>query len=249
MMVIKIWIQRMALVCLACPMFLWAQEPIKKTTASINTSTRNVESLSSVEQRVVNFLKNHPGFASESKLEVSLVDAPTNLPACQEISTYLPGNPIKVAGTVRVAVRCHAPSSWLLFVTAKILTLQKYWVWNEDLPSGTVLTGQELTERSTWTDQMVTNTESDLNFFTGKTLKQNVSKGSTAFSSMIKTVPVIMAGQTVKITVNGNGFKISTDGRALSSALPGQSIQVRMTTGQLVSGVATPGGTVEILRP
>ena len=239
----------MTLACLACPIFLFAQEPPKKTTVPISAATKNVESLASVEQRVVNFLKNHPGLAPESKLDVSLVDAPTNLPACQEISTYLPGNPIKVAGTVRVAVRCQSPSSWLLLVTAKILTLQKYWVWNEDLPSGTVLTGQEMTERSTWSDQTPANIESDLNFFIGKTLKQNASKGSIASSSMIKTVPVIMAGQTVKITVNGNGFKISTDGRALSSALPGQSIQVRMTTGQLVSGVATPGGTVEIWRP
>jgi len=249
MMATQTWIRFIVLAWLTSPLFLCAQEPPKSTPAPQATSARNFENLPSIEQRVLKFLKNHPGVAPDSKLEISLVDAPANLPACQEVSTYLPGNPIKVTGTVRVAVRCQAPTTWLLYVTAKILTLQKYWVWADDVPSGTVLTGQELTERSAWTDQAPAGAVSDLNFFIGKTLKQNTTKGSLATTSLIKIAPVIAAGQAVKITVNGNGFKISTDGRALSSALPGQSIQVKMSTGQLVSGVAAADGSVEIWRP
>jgi flagella basal body P-ring formation protein FlgA len=238
MMATQTWIRFIVLAWLTSPLFLCAQEPPKSTPAPQATSARNFENLPSIEQRVLKFLKNHPGVAPDSKLEISLVDAPANLPACQEVSTYLPGNPIKVTGTVRVAVRCQAPTTWLLYVTAKILTLQKYWVWADDVPSGTVLTGQELTERSAWTDQAPAGAVSDLNFFIGKTLKQNTTKGSLATTSLIKIAPV-----------NGNGFKISTDGRALSSALPGQSIQVKMSTGQLVSGVAAADGSVEIWRP
>jgi flagellar basal body P-ring formation protein FlgA len=249
MMAKKIRIRVFALAWLASLMPLCAQEATKTAPTPPTTTAKGFESHASIQQRVIQFLKNHPGLAPESKLEVSLGDAPLNLPVCREISTYLPGNPLKVTGTTKVAVRCHAPSTWLVFVTAKILTLQRYWVWTEDLPSGSVITGQELSERTAWTENTPIGAESDLNFFIGKTIKQNASKGAIATSSMIKTVPVINAGQAVKITVNGNGFKISTDGKAQSSALPGQSVQVRMSTGQMVSGIASPDGSVEVWRP
>jgi len=57
---------------------------------------------------------------------------------------------------------------------------------------------------------------------------------------------VINAGQTVRLQIESTGFRISSEGRALHSAAAGQQVQVRTSSGQVVSGKAQPGGWVEI---
>jgi len=44
----------------------------------------------------------------------------------------------------------------------------------------------------------------------------------------------------------GVGFSVSSEGKALGNALAGQIVQVRTNNGQTVSGIARPGGVVEV---
>jgi flagella basal body P-ring formation protein FlgA len=57
---------------------------------------------------------------------------------------------------------------------------------------------------------------------------------------------VIRQGQSVKVISRGNGFEVTNEGRAMSNAAEGQLAQVRMAGGQVVSGIARPGGAIEI---
>ena len=56
----------------------------------------------------------------------------------------------------------------------------------------------------------------------------------------------VQQGQNVKTVSSGAGFSVSSDGKALNNAAEGQVVQVRTNTGQTVSGIACPGGIVEI---
>ena len=56
----------------------------------------------------------------------------------------------------------------------------------------------------------------------------------------------VQQGQNVKTISSGAGFSVSSDGKALNNAAEGQVVQVRTNTGQTVSGIARPGGIVEI---
>lgn len=222
-----------------------AQESAKSTSSS---GFSNLQSHAALQTSVLKFLQNHSGTAPDSRIEITPLDAQLQLQACRDLSTYIPSNPSKIIGNVRVSVRCQSPSTWLVVFNAKVHSLQKYLTWNQDMQAGSTLTGHEFSETSTWSDQLPTGALSDGRTLIGKTLKHNVTAGTIATVSMVKAEFVISAGQSVKITINGDGFKISTEGKALASAVAGQSVQVKMATGQVVSGLASAGGVVEVTK-
>ena len=46
--------------------------------------------------------------------------------------------------------------------------------------------------------------------------------------------------------MGGAGFRIAADGKALTMGSDGQSVQVALTSGRMVSGVARPGRVIEV---
>ena len=57
---------------------------------------------------------------------------------------------------------------------------------------------------------------------------------------------VIRQGQSVRVVSRGSSFAVTAEGRALNNAAEGQLAQVRMASGQTVSGIARADGSVEI---
>jgi flagella basal body P-ring formation protein FlgA len=57
---------------------------------------------------------------------------------------------------------------------------------------------------------------------------------------------VIKQGQSVRVTSSGAGFSVSAEGKAINSASIGQQVQVKMESGQTVSGTAKADGSVEV---
>ena len=57
---------------------------------------------------------------------------------------------------------------------------------------------------------------------------------------------VVRQGQSVRVVSKGSSFSVSAEGKALNNAADGQVAQVRMSSGQTVSGVAKADGSVEI---
>jgi len=59
---------------------------------------------------------------------------------------------------------------------------------------------------------------------------------------------LIRSGQTVKLISSGPGFTASGEGKAVNNAAEGQVAQVRVPSGQTISGIVLPDGTVEVGR-
>jgi flagella basal body P-ring formation protein FlgA len=59
---------------------------------------------------------------------------------------------------------------------------------------------------------------------------------------------VVTQGQTVQLISAGNGITIRTEGKALNNAAEGQSAQVKISSGQVISGIARENATVEVRR-
>jgi flagella basal body P-ring formation protein FlgA len=54
----------------------------------------------------------------------------------------------------------------------------------------------------------------------------------------------VKSGQTVNVTVEGDSFQLTSEGKVLADAATGNSVQVRLRNGQVVSGVVRSGDTV-----
>ncbi|WP_332460899.1 flagellar basal body P-ring formation chaperone FlgA [Thauera sinica] len=65
-------------------------------------------------------------------------------------------------------------------------------------------------------------------------------------SAMLRIPPAVQQGQPVRVISAGAGFSVASEGRALNNAAPGESVRVRMPNGQVVTGTAQAGGSVEV---
>jgi len=80
----------------------------------------------------------------------------------------------------------------------------------------------------------------------GKAATATIPAGRPLRADMLKAQTVIRQGQTVRVLSQGPGFAVANEGRALTNAVDGQVTQVRLGNGQVVSGIARPGGSIEI---
>lgn len=74
-----------------------------------------------------------------------------------------------------------------------------------------------------------------------------IGAGQPLRADWLRAPVAVQQGQIVKLFARGNGFSVSHDGRALATAQSGQTVQIRTGSGQVVSGVARPGGLVEVM--
>jgi flagella basal body P-ring formation protein FlgA len=65
-------------------------------------------------------------------------------------------------------------------------------------------------------------------------------------TDMLRGAGAILIGQTVHVVTGGQGFSISADGSAMNNATPGQQVHVKTAGGQIISGIAKDGSTVEV---
>jgi flagella basal body P-ring formation protein FlgA len=73
-----------------------------------------------------------------------------------------------------------------------------------------------------------------------------IESGQAIPLSCLRTVPAVGQGEAVKLLGIGSGFTISTEGIALATVAPGESVRVRTDSGHTVSGIARKGRVVEV---
>jgi flagella basal body P-ring formation protein FlgA len=80
----------------------------------------------------------------------------------------------------------------------------------------------------------------------GRKAAVSVPSGSALRSDALRASPVVQQGQTVQLVTSGPGFQVSAEGKAVTTGVDGQVVQARTASGQLISGVAKPGGIIEV---
>ena len=81
----------------------------------------------------------------------------------------------------------------------------------------------------------------------GRIVNISMGAGTVLRQEMLKASPVVQQGQTVMLTSSGKGFRVSAEGKAMTKANEGQVVQVKVTSGQVISGIARAGGQVEVV--
>jgi len=179
-------------------------------------------------------------------IKVSEPDARLKLPKCVDPEAFLP-NGARLSGRTLVGVRCTQPSKWQAFIPANIRVVAPAWVVNRPLPAGSQI---ELTDLR---QETIDVTASTVAFVThpdqavGKTLSRAASAGLPLRLDALKSEETLAAGDVVRVDAVGQGFKVSAEGRTLGSAGPGQSIRVKMSSGQVLTGTVRAGKVVELM--
>ena len=184
-----------------------------------------------------------PGRAT---IKVGEIDRRIVLPACQELEVFLPPGG-QLLGNGTVGVRCPAgKKSWKLFVPVHVTVITNMLITGKPLQQGQVLHAEDIASQSGELAQ--TGILTDLGQAVGKILKYSIGAGQVLKQDMLRAPYAVTQGQTVQLRVEGTGFRIHSEGQALNNAEKGQTVRVRTSSDQVVSGTARLDGVVEV-RP
>jgi flagella basal body P-ring formation protein FlgA len=196
--------------------------------------------------QAVRFLSGQFGAAPETRIRVQALDPQLRLPACPAPKFFLPTPAPTLSGSMRVGIRCLAPKAWTVYANASVSEARSYYVALLPLQAGHELRQEDLELRRAAPEDLPAGAVSDPQQLLGRTLRQALDAGAVLRVPLLRSNPVVLAGQTVKLVASGPGFSISAEGRALGSALSGQRVQVRNGSGQIIWGVALSQGVVSV---
>ena len=211
--------------------------------ATPNTARQDEAALrQAVEQFLVNESKGLPGDVS---VAVGPIDPRLFLAACPGFETFLPpGN--KAWGKTTVGVRCTEAAHWTVYISAMVHVNGGYVAAVTPLAQGQQLTDKDIAvvhgDLTILPPGIITNPSQAI----GLTVVRSVPAGMPLRQDSLKMPQAVSSGQVVKLVSNGDGFSVSAEGRALANAAEGQVVQAKAANGQVVSGVARLGGTVEV---
>lgn len=187
------------------------------------------------------------GLPGRVTVSLGALDPRNQLPPCTQLEAFLPAGS-RAWGQVNVGVRCLAPSPWSIFVPARVSVFGDYLVIARPLQAGRTVGLADLRREQGDLASLPESVMQEAARAVGQTTRYALAAGQPLKSEMLRIPPAIQQGQKVRVESRGSGFQVSNQGTALNTAAEGQVVQVRLAGGQVISGIAHPGGVVEI-RP
>jgi flagella basal body P-ring formation protein FlgA len=169
----------------------------------------------------------------------------SRLPPCNAYEAFTPPGG-RLMGRTHVGVRCLGPSSWNIMVGAEISVSGTYVTTARPILAGQAIQAADLITQTGDVSSLPTGFISDPAQAIGKTLRNALGAGQILRADRLLAPLVIQQGQVVKVISRGDGFAVTAEGRALTNAGVGQTLQVRMNSGQTVSGIARADASVEL---
>lgn len=204
-----------------------------------------------IQQTVNAFvLSQTTGYPGKINVIIQPLDSRLRLADCTQIEAFLaPG--VRLWGKTHVGVRCNAVDSegqkpWSLYVQTEVQVFAEYAVTALPVGQGSMLSSSDVMMQTGDLSKLPNGVMTDMGMVTGKQAAMNLPLGTVLRPELLKSVAVILRGQTVQLSSRGPGFVITTDGTAMQSAQPGQVVDVKVSSGQTIKGVAQSTGKVEV---
>jgi flagella basal body P-ring formation protein FlgA len=206
------------------------------------TEWQSLESIQATAQAFVE--TNTASIDGDVNVIVAAPDKRTKVQRCDNMETTLPsGN--HLWGRSSVKVSCGSPR-WTLYIPVTVRVTGKALVATRSIGSGQVIAAQDVEV------QVLDLTPYPIGVFTrpeqaiGKTTASNIAAGNPLRAEVLRAQLAVRQGQQVVVVAKGASFQVSAEGIAMNNAAVGQIVGVKTTSGQMVRGVATGSGTVEI---
>jgi flagella basal body P-ring formation protein FlgA len=185
------------------------------------------------------------GLPGEVSFTFRGLDAGNQLAPCGAFDVSLaPG--ARAWGRTNLTVRCLAQDGWSIFVPVQIHLVADYVITARPLAQGQTIGNADLARRRGDLSDLPAGVITEERQAVGRSMSISIAAGRPLRTDMIRQPVVVQQNQTVKVVSRGQGFQVSNEGKALNQGTDGQVIQVRLASGQIVSGIAHAGGIVEI---
>jgi len=185
------------------------------------------------------------GLPGKISITIGRIDA-ARLPVCTAHEAFAPPG-MRLSGKTSVGIRCLGPAVWSVLIPVQISITGNYVIAARPLAAGQVLQASDLATISGDLTVQPSGILSDPASAIGKALRNSLASGQPIRNDQLLAQLVIRQGQSVRVISKGTGFAVSSEGKAVNNATEGQVVQIRMNSGQTLSGVAKADGSVEIV--
>lgn len=221
-------------------------QSVAAEAAPANGSPISTQDHAQIKDTVAAFVQQQTAsLPGKTIYKIDEIDRRITLPECSRLEAFLPTGS-QMIGKTSVGVRCMEKNGWSIFVPVQIRVSLDLLVSARQLPLGHTLQEEDLASQTTETSH--TEGFTDPKQVLGKVLRYGITAGQVLRSDMLRPPYSVTQGQVVQLAVQGSGFSVRSEGTALNNASTGQTVQVRTTTGRVISGIAGAGGVVEV-RP
>ena len=132
------------------------------------------------------------------------------------------------------------------YLQVNVQATGNYVVAAQAIARGTVLTPGSVALKRGRLDQLPPKTMLDISQAQDAVSLRDLSPDQPVQLSMLRQAWRVKAGQRVMVVANGEGFSVNSEGQALNNAAVSQSARVRMSSGQIVSGIVGADGNILI---
>lgn len=185
------------------------------------------------------------GLPGQVSTRIGQIDPRIRQAPCAAYEPFLPKGST-LWGRTTIGLRCLAPTTWTAYLQVNVKVVADYLVAARALPPGSTLDPADIAVRNGDLTTLPASVLTDPAQAIGKTMKSGLGAGQPLRGDFLAAPWVVQQGQIVKTLTRGPGFTVSSEGKALNNAAAGQVVQVRTSGGQTISGIARPGGVVEI---
>ena len=204
------------------------------------------QSIAAIQRAVEEHLRRETrGLPGAVSYTVAPIDSRLSFPACPALETFpAPGS--RLWGRSSVGVRCPGPSAWSIYVPVMVRVIAEYVVSARPLAQGETVAINDLATLRGDLAQLPAGVITSAEAAVGRRITVSLAAGQPVRQDMLRTQLVMQQGQAVRVVWRGRGFQVSAEGRAVTNAHDGQVVQVRMPSGQVISGTARSGPVVEV---
>ncbi len=167
-------------------------------------------------------------------------------PACSQLQAYLSSGQ-RLRSRLSVGVRCMAPTSWNGYVQANLSIQGFYYVANRAIQPGDVISLDDLSAREGDLLKLSPGIVTDPSRLIGHLATQRINTGTPIKASATRDPDSIQRGQMVRTEARGPGFVANGEGQAMQSGAPGTQIQVKSSSGQIITGTVLNANTVLVM--
>jgi flagella basal body P-ring formation protein FlgA len=201
---------------------------------------------SQIQKAVEDLLRNQTaGLPGRVSYSVGAIDGRLSLSPCLATEAFIPAG-VRLWGNTNIGVRCSGGAPWTIYVPVTIRISTGVVIAARALTQGKPIEASDLLLQEGDLTQLPGSVVTDPAMAVGRSVTHNVAAGQPLRQDLLRSQPVIQQGQSVTVRSQGAGFKVSTEGKSLTTAAEGQVAQVRIASGQTVSGIARAGAIVDI---
>ena len=199
-----------------------------------------------IKSRTEEFLlRQVSGISGQKIITIGKIDPRLNLASCMQLEPFLPSGS-RIWGKTTIGVRCPSPTPWTIYLQVEIKIIGNYIVTATKVTQGQQIQASNLTKLKGDLSLLPSNVITDETQAIGKISSIFLNSGTPLRMDALRNQNAIQQGQVVRLISTGPNFQVATEGRALTNASEGQTVQVRILSGHIISGTVKPSGIVEV---